>query len=120
MTVPVAIASLRRMTKLPHSTTDLRPAFLTTAQFARQAHLSATTVKRLCDEGHVAHVVIPGRGDRRIPATEVSRLLADAEANRRTLAASDKAITPDSEQRPGGNRGAEQSSGEAARNAFSG
>jgi excisionase family DNA binding protein len=58
------------------------PAFLTTSQFSRITQLSVATVKRLCDVGEIAHVVVSERGDRRIPATEVERLLAEAQANK--------------------------------------
>ncbi len=71
------------MGKVPQSIADTEdPAFLTTGEFAKQVHLSGTTVKKLCDEGLLAHVVVTGRGDRRILASEVSRLLVEAAANR--------------------------------------
>ena len=59
-----------------------RSAFLTTGEFARRVHLSTATVKKLCDSGNLAHVVLSGRGDRRIPASELDRLLIEADANR--------------------------------------
>lgn len=36
----------------------------------------------MCVRGEVAHVVVSERGDRRIPASEVDRLLDDAEQAR--------------------------------------
>ena len=44
--------------------------------------LSSATVKRQCDRGEIASIVISDRGDRRIPVSEVYRLLEDAQANR--------------------------------------
>ena len=61
---------------------DERPSFMKTGQFARMTNLSTATVKRLCDAGDIAHVIISERGDRRIPASEVDRLLAEAQATR--------------------------------------
>jgi excisionase family DNA binding protein len=58
------------------------PTFLTTGQFAQRANLSQATVKRLCDSGRLAHVLLSRRGDRRIPASELDRLLTEAETNR--------------------------------------
>jgi excisionase family DNA binding protein len=58
------------------------PAFLTTGEFARRVGLSPATIKRLCGQGELAYVVISDRGDRRIPASEVDRLVAEAQANR--------------------------------------
>ena len=54
-------------------------AFLTTREFSREVHLSASTVKRLCDAGKIAHVKLSPRGDRRIPISELDRLLTEAE-----------------------------------------
>jgi excisionase family DNA binding protein len=68
------------MTESPVS--DDAPAFLTTGQFAQRASLSQATVKRLCDSGRLAHVVLSCRGDRRIPSSELDRLLAEAAAKR--------------------------------------
>lgn len=65
---------------------DDNPAFLTTAQFGRKAGWSVATTKRKCDAGEIAYVVISERGDRRIPASELDRLLAEAQANRSHLA----------------------------------
>ena len=59
--------------------------FLTTGDFARKVCLSVATVKRLCDTRQIACLVVSDRGDRRIPATEVSRLLGKAELNRVAL-----------------------------------
>jgi excisionase family DNA binding protein len=58
------------------------PAFITTGEFCHLTGISQTTVKRMCDRGEVAHIVISERGDRRIPYREVERLLAEAEATR--------------------------------------
>jgi hypothetical protein len=63
-------------------TNTVSPAFLTTGEFARRSCLSVATVKRLCDRGAIAHIVFSERGDRRIPASEVDRLLTEADANR--------------------------------------
>jgi hypothetical protein len=62
---------------------DLSPEFLTTREYGNRVHLSDATVKRKCDRGEIACIVVSERGDRRIPASEVSRLQAEAEANRR-------------------------------------
>jgi excisionase family DNA binding protein len=76
------------MSKVPQSiaATD-DSAFLTTGEFAQRVHLSTTTVKKLCDEGALAHVVVTGRGDRRIPVSELNRLLAEADGNRLNVTA---------------------------------
>jgi excisionase family DNA binding protein len=71
---------MRRMVTTRDSN-DL-PKFLTTSEFSRLTHLSVATVKRLCAAGEIAHVVVSDRGDRRIPASEVTRLAVEAEANR--------------------------------------
>lgn len=63
-------------------TSENLPEFLTTSQFAQRTQLSVATVKRLCDGGELAHVVVSERGDRRIPTSEVGRLLEEAHANR--------------------------------------
>jgi excisionase family DNA binding protein len=66
-----------------HSPTSAGPpAFISTGEFCRITGISPTTVKRMCDRGEVAHIVISDRGDRRIPYREVERLLAEAEATR--------------------------------------
>ena len=76
------------MSKARHSIADTEDsAFLTTREFARRVHLSTTTVKKLCDAGILAHVVVTGRGDRRIPVSELNRLLAEADANRLNVTA---------------------------------
>jgi len=58
------------------------PVFLTTGQFSRRVGLSTSTVKRLCEAGTIASVVISNRGDRRIPTSELERLRSLAEASR--------------------------------------
>lgn len=58
------------------------PVFLTTGEFCALTGISPTTAKRMCARGQVAHIVISDRGDRRIPAREVDRLLAEADASR--------------------------------------
>jgi excisionase family DNA binding protein len=58
------------------------PYFVTTGEFSHYARLSISTVKRMCDKGELAHVVISERGDRRIPRQELDRLLGRAEGNR--------------------------------------
>ena len=55
------------------------PLFLSTGEFAALANMSTPTVQRLCSQGRIAHIVISERGDRRIPRTELSRLLEEAE-----------------------------------------
>jgi hypothetical protein len=78
----------RRMSKAQHSIADTEDsAFLTTGEFAQRVHLSTTTVKKACDAGLLAHVVVTSRGDRRIPVSEVYRLLAEADANRLNVTA---------------------------------
>ena len=56
--------------------------FLTVGEFAAKARLSPPTVRRMCQRGDLAHVVVSDRGDRRIPVSEVGRLLDDAEQAR--------------------------------------
>lgn len=56
--------------------------FLSTGEFAALFRLSTKTVQRMCDEGLLAHIVVSDRGDRRIPKSEVDRLLAEAEGTR--------------------------------------
>jgi excisionase family DNA binding protein len=56
--------------------------FLSTGEFANQVRLSVSTVKRMCDKGQLASIVVSERGDRRIPRAEVERLLTEAESNR--------------------------------------
>lgn len=63
-------------------TTSEQPLFVTTGTFSRLSGLSPATVKRLCDLGEIAHVVVSPRGDRRIPRSELRRLLDEAEAKR--------------------------------------
>ena len=60
------------------------PLFLSTGQFAKVTNLSATTVRRMCKVGLLAHIVISERGDRRIPASEVDRMLDRAVQHRTT------------------------------------
>ena len=59
------------------------PDFLTTGEFGRRVGLSDATVKRLCDSGKLAHVIVSSRGDRRIPRSELARFLREAEENRK-------------------------------------
>jgi excisionase family DNA binding protein len=59
--------------------------FLSTSEFAKTVGISGATVKRKCDKGEIAFIVISDRGDRRIPRTELLRFLAEAEENRRRL-----------------------------------
>ena len=58
------------------------PLFVTTGEFSTMTSLSETTIRRMCDRGDLASIVISERGDRRIPWREVERLLSAAEANR--------------------------------------
>lgn len=58
------------------------PLFVTTGEFSAMTSLSATTIRRMCDRGDLAAIVISERGDRRIPWREVERLLAEADATR--------------------------------------
>ena len=60
------------------ATTD--SAFLTTAEFAQRVGVSVSTVKRLADAGQLAHIRVGCH--RRIPASEVARLLDEAERSR--------------------------------------
>jgi excisionase family DNA binding protein len=62
--------------------TNDEPLFLTTTGFAKRLGVSKATVKRACDAGRLAYIVITERGDRRIPASEVDRLRAEADAKR--------------------------------------
>jgi len=64
------------------STSEDVSDFLTTGQFSRRTRLSVASVKRMCDAGQIASIVVSDRGDRRIPASEVDRMLAEAEQNR--------------------------------------
>ncbi len=59
-----------------------QPLFYSTGDFAALTRLSVPTVQRMCDRGLIAHIVVSDRGDRRIPASELDRLLAAAEASR--------------------------------------
>lgn len=78
-----AMLDHRRMSKAQQSIGGTDPsAFLTTGEFARRVHVSTATVKKLCDGGQLAHVVLSRRGDRRIPASELDRLLAEADGKR--------------------------------------
>jgi predicted site-specific integrase-resolvase len=61
--------------------TQLEALFLTTSQFARLLGVSAATVKRRCNRGQLACLVVSDRGDRRIPSSELARLRAEANAN---------------------------------------
>ena len=63
--------------------TDDLPAFLTTSEVAYELGISGKTVTRLCDLGILAHVTLSASGMRRIPVSEISRLLAMAQGNRR-------------------------------------
>lgn len=54
----------------------------TTRQFAQLIQVSIATVKRMCDRGELACIVVSERGDRRIPAAELDRLLHQAAVNR--------------------------------------
>jgi excisionase family DNA binding protein len=63
-------------------THDISAQFLTVGEFAVRTRLSPPTVRRMRVRGEVAHVVVSERGDRRIPASEVDRLLDDAEQAR--------------------------------------
>jgi len=66
----------------PEYATNQPPAFLTTREFSRRTRLSPATVRRLCSAGDLASVVVSDRGDRRIPSSEVTRLLDEAFSNR--------------------------------------
>ncbi|MCP4308604.1 MAG: helix-turn-helix domain-containing protein [bacterium] len=59
-----------------------QPLFYSTGDFAVLTRLSVATVQRMCGRGLIAHIVVSDRGDRRIPASEVERLLAEAEGAR--------------------------------------
>ena len=58
------------------------PLLVTTGQFAALTSMSPTTIRRMCDRGDLASIVISERGDRRIPWREVERLLTEADATR--------------------------------------
>jgi excisionase family DNA binding protein len=60
---------------------QLEALFLTTSEFARLLGVSPATVKRRCDRGQLACLVVSDRGDRRIPSSELTRLRAEAQAN---------------------------------------
>jgi excisionase family DNA binding protein len=60
--------------------------WLTSGQFASALGVSDQTVKRMCDRHEIAHITISSRGDRRIPSSELDRLLDLAESRRRAAA----------------------------------
>ena len=52
------------------------------SQFAREIGVSEATVKRWLDRGQIAFVRLPG-GERRIPASELERILEPQRGGRR-------------------------------------
>jgi excisionase family DNA binding protein len=75
------MANERSDEETKHQATCL-PPFLTTTEFSRLTNLSTATIRRRCQAGEVASIVVSTRGDRRIPASEVDRLHSEAAASR--------------------------------------
>lgn len=58
--------------------------FVSCAEFASLLSLSAATVRRMCRNGTLESLVVSARGDRRIPLSEIGRLVDQASVSRRT------------------------------------
>lgn len=74
---------------MPNDTYAIQRRFLRVGEAAVEAFGESTSstrarIIRMVDRGELAAIRVGERGDRLIPARELDRLLADAEANRVT------------------------------------
>lgn len=60
-------------------TTPPAPAFVSARRFAELSGLPIWHVRKMLKSGELAHIVVNGRGDRRIPVSEVDRLVEQAQ-----------------------------------------